>query len=79
MFHSYTPWKHQKPKLFWLVQGGGVIEKEQWAKMGYKYLQMKLFLNKAASYDLKLELLWKYFQINPSDWGQLASVTVSLF
>ena len=71
--------KTSKTKAFLTCSGGGVIEKEQWAKMGYKYLQMKLFLNKAASYDLKLELLWKYFQINPSDWGQLASVTVSLF
>ena len=24
MFHFYTPWKRQKPNIFWRSQGGGV-------------------------------------------------------
>ena len=32
---------------------------------------MNLFLNKAVKHNLTQELLQKYFQIIPSDWGQL--------
>ena len=39
---------------------------------------MNLFLNKAVKHNLTQELLQKYFQIIPSDWGQLFSTTASL-